>query len=159
MKVITLLKQKLDFFTRKDRCKKPRILYNLKMCNEVFFSNYTLKQKWTSPANIRLDEVSRRRQDIFRLRLQKTSSRRLQVIFIKTNIFALALIFRRRLQDVLVKTNIFVIAVRLQDVFKMFSRRLQGVLPKHRRDVLKTSFSRRPAKTSSRRLQHIFKKS
>ena len=44
------------------------------------------------PPNIRLDE------DVFRLRLQKTSS--------------------RRLQDVLVKTNIFVLAIRLQDVLQ-----------------------------------------
>ena len=44
------------------------------------------------PPNIRLDE------DVFRLRLQKTSS--------------------RRLQDVLVKTNIFILAIRLQDVLQ-----------------------------------------
>ena len=48
-------------------------------------------------------------------------------------------VFRRRLQDVLVKTNIFVLGICLQDVFKTFSRRL--------------------AKTSSRRLQNVFKTS
>ena len=94
----------------------------------------------TFPANIRLDE------DVFCLRLQKTSSRRLQDVLIKTNMFALALRLQktssRRLQDVLVKTNIFVLAIRLQDVFKTFSRRLQDIF-----------------KTSSRRLQNVFKTS
>ena len=72
------------------------------------------------PANIRLDE------DVFRLRLQKTSSRRLQDVLIKTNMFALAL----RLQ----KTS----SRRLQDVFKTFSRRLQDVLQRYLQDVFKT---------------------
>ena len=53
-------------------------------------------------------------EDDFRLRLQNTSSRRLEDFLIKTNIFALVI----RLQDVLVKTNIFVWAIRLQNVFK-----------------------------------------
>ena len=94
----------------------------------------------TFPANIRLDE------DVFCLRLQKTSSRRLQDVLIKTNMFALALRLQktssRRLQDVLVKANIFVLAICLQDVFKMSSRRFKDVL-----------------KTSSRRLQDVFKTS
>ena len=99
------------------------------------------------PANIRLDE------DVFHLRLQKTSSRRLQDVLIKTNMFALAL----RLQDVLVKTNIFVLAIRLQDVFKTFSRRLQDVLQKRLQGIFKTSSRRfEDAKTSSWRLQNIF---
>ena len=58
-------------------------------------------------------------------------------------------VFRRRLQDVLIKTNIFVLVIRLQDVFKTFSRRLQ--------DVFKTS-SRRLAKMSSRRFQDVLQK-
>ena len=64
------------------------------------------------------------------LRLQKTSS--------------------RCLQGVLVRINIFVLAIRLQDVFKTFRRRLQN--------VFKIS-SRRLAKTSSRHLQKVFKTS
>ena len=68
----------------------------------------------------------RRLEDVFRLRLQKASWRRLRNVFIKTNMFALALRLHktssRRLQDVLVKTNIFVLAIRLQDVFKTSSR-------------------------------------
>ena len=85
--------------------------------------------------------------------LMKTSSRRLQDVLIKTNMFALALLLQktssRRLEDVLVETNIFVLAICLQDVFKSLqdvfktsSRRLQGVF-----------------KASSRRLQGIFKTS
>ena len=49
-------------------------------------------------------------------------------------------VFRRRLQDVFIKTNIFALVIRLQDVFKTFSRRLQYVF-----------------KTSSRHLQDVFK--
>ena len=66
------------------------------------------------PPNIRLDE------DVFRLRLQKTSSRRLD----QDEYVCLSLTSSRRLQDVLVKTNIFVLAIRLQDVFKTSSRRI-----------------------------------
>ena len=75
----------------------------------------------------------------------------------------------RRLQDVLFKTNIFILAIRLQyvlpirlqDVFKTFSGRLQDVFFKtfsSRRflqDVFKAS--RRLNKTSSRRLQSVKK--
>ena len=39
---------KAIFFTRKDISKKPRIVYKLKMCDEVLFSNYTSKQKRAS---------------------------------------------------------------------------------------------------------------
>ena len=59
-------------------------------------------------------------EDDFRLRLQNTSSRRLEDFLIKTNIFALVI----RLQDVLVKTNIFVWAIRLA---KISLRRFQDV--------------------------------
>ena len=68
---------------------------------------------------------------VFRRRLQKTSS--------------------RRLQDVLIKTNILVLVIRLQDVFKTFSRRLQDVFKtssRHLQDVFKTS---------SGHLQDVFK--
>ena len=68
-------------------------------------------------------------------------------------------------EDVLVKTNIFVLAIRLQDVFKTFSRRLQDVLQKRLQDIFKTSSrrfqdvfktsSRRLAKVSSRRFQDV----
>ena len=45
-------------------------------------------------------------------------------------------VFRRRLQDVLIKTNIFVLAIRLQDVFKTFSRRLAKTSSRHLQDIL-----------------------
>ena len=44
-----------------------------------------LDTEQTIAANIRLDE------DVFHLRLQKTPSRRLQDVLIKSNVFALAL--------------------------------------------------------------------
>ena len=79
----------------------------------------------------------RRLEDVFCLRLQKTSP--------------------RRLQDVLVKTNIFVLAIRLQDVFKAFSRRLQDALQKRLQGIFKTSPRRlqNVFKTPSRRLQDV----
>ena len=52
------------------------------------------------------------------------------------------------IQDVLLKTKIFVLAIRLEDVFKTFSRCLQDVFKtssKHLQDVL------------PRRLQEVFK--
>ena len=60
----------------------------------------------------------------------------------------------KRLQDVLVKTNIFVLAIRLQDVFKTFSRRLEDVFQKRLQDILKTSL-RRLEKISSRYFQDV----
>ena len=113
---------------------------------------------------------------VFCLRLQKTSSRRLQDVLMKANIFLLIIRLQktssRRLQDVLVKTNIFVLSIRLQDVFKIrfqdvfktscenvfktSSRHLQGVLPRRLQDVFKTS-SKRLANTSWRHLQDVFK--
>ena len=56
----------------------------------------------------------------------------------------------RRFQDVSIKTKIFVLVIRLQDVFKIFSRCYQ--------DVFKTS-SRRLTKTSPNPLQDVFKTS
>ena len=84
----------------------------------------------------------RRLEDVFRLRLQKTSWRRLdQDQYVRLSLTSS--------EDVLVKTNIFVLAIRLQDVFKTSSRRFQ--------DVFKTS-SRRLAKMSSRRFQDVLQK-
>ena len=87
--------------------------------------------------------------------------RRLQDVFIKMNMFASALCLQkmssRRLQDVLAKTNIFFLAIRLQDVFKTYSRRLQDVLQKRLQDIFKMS-SRRfeyVLKTSSKCLQDV----
>ena len=71
--------------------------------------------------------------------LMKTSSRRLQDVLIKTNIFAFLIRLRRRLQHVLVKTNIFVLDVCLQDVVQ---KRLRDIFKTSCKDVFQT-FSRR----------------
>ena len=127
-----------------------------------------LIQRFT-PANIYLDE------DVFQIRLQKTSSGRLQDVLMKTNISLLTYVFRRGLQDVfkmswsrpiysscpyVFKTS----SSRFQDVFKMschnvfktFSRHFQDVLPKRLKDVFK-AFSRSLANTSGRHLQVVLK--
>ena len=64
---------------------------------------------------------------------------------------SLVFVFRRRLQDVFIKINIFVLVIRLQDVFKTYSRRPQ--------DIFKTSSRcfENVFKTSSRHLQDVFK--
>ena len=74
------------------------------------------------------------------------SSRRLQNVFITTNIFALVYVFRRRLQDVF-KTSwlrpiysswLYVFKTSCKNVFKISSRRLQNVLERYLQDVFKT---------------------
>ena len=119
-----------------------------------------------NPANIRLDE------DVL-----KTSWRRLQNVFIKTNIFALLILLQktcsRRFLDILIKTTIFVLVIRVQAffktswsrptysswsyVFKTSSRRFQGVFKTSCQDFFETS-SRRLVKTSTRYPQDVFKK-
>ena len=76
-------------------------------------------------------------------------------VFIKTNFVRLSLTSS---EDVLVKTNIFVLAIRLQDVFKMFSRRLAKTSSRHLQDAFKTS-CQDVFKMSSKRLEDIFKTS
>ena len=139
----------------------------------------TMSNKYNKPS--KHSSWWRRLEDVFRLRLQKTSwSRRIYSPY--------TYVFRRRLQDVLTKTNIFVLVIRLQDVFKTSLGRLQDVSqkrlqdifktsPRHFQDVFKTSSrhlqdillrrfqdvfktsSRRLAKTSSRHVQDVFKTS
>ena len=136
-----------------------------------------LIQRFT-PANIYLDE------DVFQIRLQKTSSGRLQDVLMKTNISLLTYVFRRGLQDVfkmswsrpiysscpyvfktssrrfqdVFKTsckNVFKTSSRrLQDVFKTSSRHLQDVLPRRLQNVFKTS-RKYVLKTSSRRFEDV----
>ena len=81
----------------------------------------------------------RRLEDVFRLRLQNTSSRRLQDVLIKTNMFALAL----RLQKTSWSRPIYsswsyVSKTSCQDVFKTFWRHLPKTSSKHLQDVFKT---------------------
>ena len=89
----------------------------------------------------------RRLEGDVRLRRQKTSSRRFnQDEYIRLS-HASSEDILRRLKYVLVKTNIFVLIIRLQDVFKKFSRRFakrssrrpQDVLQKRLQDIFKTS--------------------
>ena len=120
---------------------KDVIIFLLKH-NQERTSNITYTGWKENPANIRLDE------EVFLLLLRKTSSRRLQDVFMKTNLS-------------LLKTNIFVLSIRLQDVFKMFSRRLQDIFKTFSRrfqDVLQNRLQD-VFKTSSRRLQNVFKTS
>ena len=97
-------------------------------------------------------------EDVFRLRLKKTSLRRLQDVLVKNNIFALAM----HLQDVFKTScqNVFKTSSRhLQDVSKMSSRRLQEIFKTPCQDVFKTSSRSLQyiLKSSSKRLQEIFK--
>ena len=87
----------------------------------------------------------RRLEDVFHLRLQKTSSRRLQDVLIKTNMFALAL----RLQKTSSRPIYFVLAIRLQDVlqkrlqdfFKTFWKRLQDIFKTFSRRIIRLNCS------------------
>ena len=120
-------------------------------CDMFISGNLFFTQQTVSlfPLNIRLDE------DVFKTswrRLSSSSSRRLD----QDEYIHLSNTSSRRLQDVLVKTNIFVLAIRLQDVFKTFSRRLQDIFKTFSKRLAETS-SRRFAKTFSRRLQDVFK--
>ena len=69
----------------------------------------------------------RRLEDVFRLRLQKTSSRHLQDVLVKTNIYwSWPYVFKT-------------FSRRLQDVFKTSSKRLQNVFKMSCKNVFKTS--------------------
>ena len=99
----------------------------------------------TIPANTRLaEDVLKTLEEVFRLRLQKTSSRRLQDVLVKTSIFVLAI----RLQDVFKKP--------LQGIFKTSSRRFEDVFKTSCKDIFNT-FSRRIIKLN-RSYKHIFEK-
>ena len=81
-------------------------------------------------------------EDVFHLRLQKTSWRCLQDVLIKTNMFALALRLQktssRRLgKDQYIRLG-YTSSKLLQDVFKTFWRRLQYVMQRYLQDVFKT---------------------
>ena len=106
-----------------------------------------------SRAKIRLDE------DVLKTSSEhffKTSSRRLHQDEYNRHTPLEDVI--RSLQDVLVNTNIFVLAIHLQEIFKTFSRRLQGVFKKSCQDVFKT-FSRHLQDVLQKHFQDIFKTS
>ena len=97
------------------------------------------------PAKIRLDEVIRTFYIfVFRRRLDQDEY------------FHLTHTSSRCPQDILIKTNIFVLVIRLQDVFKTFSRFLQDVFKTCWQDVFKTS-CKNVFKTFSRRLEDVLK--
>ena len=99
-------------------------------------------------ANIGLDEGVRCLEDVFHFRLQKTSSRRLQDVVIKSNIFTLLICLQKTFSR------------HFQDFFKTSSRRIAKtyILPRCLQDVFKTSL-RSLAKMSLRRPQNVFKTS
>ena len=104
----------------------------------------------------------RRLEDVFHLRLQKTSWRSLQDVLIKTNIFTLVI----RLQKASWSRPIYsswpyvfkTSSRRFQDVFKTYSRRLAITSSRHFEDVFKKS-CKNVFKTSSRRLKDVLKTS
>ena len=99
----------------------------------------------------------RRLEDVFRLGLQKTSSRRLQDEYILINHTSSEDVFKtssRRFQEVF-RTS----SRRFQDIFKISWKNVFKTPSRHIQDVLKTS-SRHLANTSwrhLRRLQDVFK--
>ena len=109
----------------------------------------------------------RRLEDVFRLRLQKTSSRRFdQDEYIRLSLTSSEDVFKtssRRLgQDQYIRLG-YTSSRRLQDVFKTSSRRLAKTSSRHLQDVFKTFWRRLQNvfktswKTSSRHLQDVFK--
>ena len=109
----------------------------------------------TTQKNIRLDE------DVFRLRHQKTSSRRLdQDEYVRLSLTSSELVLKtswRRLgQDQYICLG-HMFSRSFEDVLKRSSRPLQGVFKtfwRRLQDIFKTS-SRLPAKISSRRFQGV----
>ena len=120
----------LTIFSTRERCSNRNII-GLK------------KSIWVHPS--KHSSWWRHLEDVFRLCLQTTSSRRLQDVFMTSS---------RHLQDVL-KTS----SKRLQHLFKASSRCLQDIFKTSCKDIFKT-FSRRTIKfdllnTSSRSIQHV----
>ena len=93
----------------------------------------------------------RRLEEVFCLRLQKTSSRRLD----KDQYVRLSLTFS---EDVFKVSWSRPIYSSWSYVFKTFSRRLQEVLHKHLQDIFKTS-SKRPQDIFKKSCQNVFKTS
>ena len=112
------------------------------------------------PANIRLNE------DVFRLRLQKTSSRRLdQDEYVRLSLTSSEDVFKTSWSRPIYSSWLYVFKTssrRFQDVFKTSSRRLAKTSSRHLQDVLLRRFqevfktsSRLLAKMCSRRLSKM----
>ena len=102
-------------------------------------------------------------EDVFRLRLQKMSSRRLQDVFIKTNIFALLIrlqktSWRRLDQDQYTRLG-HTSSRHFQDVFKTAWKNVFKTSSRSFQKVFKTSlrYLQDVFKMSSRHLQEVFK--
>ena len=97
-------------------------------------------------------------KDVFRFRLQKTSSRRLQDFLMKTNIFLSTIRLQKTSSRRLDQNQYIRLAHtssrRFQDVFKTSCKNVFKTSSRRFQDVFKTS-SRRLAKTSSKRLQDV----
>ena len=107
-------------------------------------SSQSVKSKESQQTFVLMKTSWRCLEGVFRLRHRKTSSRRLQDVLIKTNMFALTLRLQktssRRLgQDQYIRLGY------------TYSRRLQDVFPRRLQDVFKTS-CKNVFKTSSRRI-------
>ena len=148
-----------NHYTTAPRCKRY-ITFKSNATRRILRNKVPLLHRFTKffahiPANICLDEdvlktswrclLSSSSEEVF-----KTSSRRLDGDeYVRLSLTSS--------EDILVKTNIFALAIRLEDVFKTFSRRLEDVFKTSWRppqDVFKTS-SRRLEKTSSRHFQGV----
>ena len=107
-------------------------------------AKHVFKQLGNNPANIRLDE------DVFRLRLRKTSSRRLdQDEYVRLSLTSSEDVFKTSWSRPIYSSWLY--------VFKTFSRCFEDVLQKGLQNMFKTS-SRRfedVFKTSSRRLEKL----
>ena len=111
------------------------------MWNYLFVINWKVHSKYSPLKSERRSLHSKHSSSssvvVFRLRLQKTSS--------------------RRLQDVLIKTNIFALVIRFQDVFKTSSRCLAKTSSRRFKDVFNTSSRHlQDILASLRRLQNVF---
>ena len=110
-------------------CHNPLSLSEIHVRRKIFLTYFRKHSSWW-----------RRLEGVFCLRLQTTSSRRLQGVLIKTNIFALLIRLqktssRRLHQDQHIRLG-HTSSRRLQDVFKTSSRRLAKTSSRHLQDVL-----------------------
>ena len=109
----------------------------------IYFCNLNTQQTF-----VLMKTSWRRLEEVFCLHLQKTSSRRLdQDEYIRLRYTSS--------KEVLIKTNIFFLVMRLQDAFKTFSGRLQGVFKTSCQNGFKT-FSRHLQAVLQKRLQDFF---
>ena len=118
-------------------CHNPLSLSEIHVRRKIFLTYFRKHSSWW-----------RRLEGVFCLRLQTTSSRRLQGVLIKTNIFALLIRLQKTSSRRLQVSWSRPIYSSWSYVFKTSSRRLTKMSSKRLQDVFKTS-SRRLAKMPS----------